>query len=292
MLFDRRQLRRSFGRAAADYAAVAELQREVESRLLEQLDDLPLTPSRIVDLGSGPGNASVRLKKRWPQADVLALDLALPMLRLRPMHWWTPRSRRIDRICADICAIPLADASVDLLFSSLCLQWVEDLPAALDEFRRVLKPDGVVLFSSFASDTLNELRDAFEQADPGGAHVSPFAPLQHYGDSLLKAGFRDPVTHVDRFTLTYAEPRDLMRELRAIGASNALRDRPRGLMGKSKMQAVKQAYEAYRVGGRIPATYEVVYAQASAPQPGQPRRSGGGDVASFPLARLKIRKPR
>ncbi len=289
-MFDQLHIRRAFGRAAPDYAAVAALQREVESRLLDQLDGLPLAPARVLDLGSGPGSGARALKQRWPKAQVLALDLALPMLRQQSRSWWTLPSKRIERVCADASALPLADASLDLIFSSLCLQWVEDLPGALDEFRRVLRPDGVLLLSSFASDTLIELRAAFDQADPGGAHVSPFLPLQRVGDAMLAAGFRDPVLHVDRFTLTYRDPRELMRELKQLGAGNALRDRRRGLTGKRRMQAVFDAYEQFRQGERVPATYEVVYAQAFGPPPGQPRRSSGGEIASFPIDRLRRRR--
>jgi malonyl-CoA O-methyltransferase len=291
-MFDQHRIRRAFGRAAPDYAAVAALQKEVEARLLEQLDGLPLAapPARILDLGSGPGSGARALKQRWPKAQVLAADLALPMLRQQSAGWWQLPSRRIERVCADATALPLAEASFDLIFSSLCLQWVEDLPAAIDEFRRVLRPDGLLLLSSFASDTLIELRSAFEEADPGAAHVSPFLPLQRIGDALLAAGFRDPVLHVDRFTLTYEDPRALMRELKQLGAGNALSDRRRGLTGKRRMQAMLTAYEQFRRDGRVPATYEVVYAQAYAPPPGQPRRGSGGEIATFPLERLRRRR--
>ena len=288
-MFDRQRIRQAFGRAAPDYAAVAALQKEVESRLLEQLDELSLSPNVVVDLGSGPGTGTRALKARWPKSQVLALDLALPMLQQQSRSWWTLPSKRIDRLCADARQLPLADASVDLVFSSLCLQWVDDLATAVDELRRVLRPDGVLLLSTFASDTLIELRAAFDEADPGGAHVSPFLPLQNIGNALQTAGFRDPVLHVDRFTLTYADPRELMRELKQLGANNALAERRRSLTGKRRMQATLAAYEQFRVEGRVPATYEVVYAQAFGPPPGQPRRSQSGEIASFPIERLRRR---
>ena len=289
-MFDRTHIRRAFARAASTYAAVAALQKEVESRLLEHLQELPLTPATILDLGSGPGTAARALKHRWPKARVVALDHALPMLRQQTRRWWSLPSQRIERVCADACALPLADASVDLVFSNLCLQWVEALPVAIDELRRVLRPGGVLLLSTFGSETLFELRAAFEHVDPGAAHVSPFLLLQQIGNTLQAAGFRDPVLHVDHFTLTYADPRELMRELKQLGATNALTDRRRGLTGKHRMQAVLAAYEQFRVNDRVPASYEVIYAQAFAPPPGQPRRSAGGEIASFPLASLRRRR--
>lgn len=285
---DPRQVRRAFSRAAPDYAATAVLQAEVRSRLLEQLDYLEQSPQRIVDLGCGPGVAARQLKQRWPKAEVMAIDLALPMLQQARAE--QRLFRRFERVCADVRQLPLADASCDLLFSNLCFQWVEDLPALLAELRRVLRPGGMLLFSSFAEGTLHELRAAFAEADPAQPHVSGFAKVQQIGDAVLAAGFRDPVLDTDRFTLTYEHPRELMHELRTIGAGNAASDRRRGLTGPRRMQRVFEAYESFRRNGRLPASYEVVYAHAWGPEPGQPRRHGGNEIASFPVNALRIRR--
>lgn len=289
---DLRQVRRAFGRAASDYAAFAVLQREVESRLLEQLVYARQSPTRILDLGCGPGRASAELRKRYPAAELVALDLALPMLAEagRGWRWYTPRARRFHRVCADARALPFAEGSFDLVFSSLCLQWVQDLPAVLDGLRGLLRPGGLLLFSTFGPETLIELREAFASAD-AAPHVSSFTPMQAVGDALMSAGFRDPVLDRDLFTLEYAEVRQLMRELRGIGAGNAWADRRRSLTGKARMQRVFEAYEANRREGKLPASYEVLYAQAFAPEPGQPRRGAdGGEIASFPVSGLKVRR--
>jgi malonyl-CoA O-methyltransferase len=287
-ILDLLQVRRAFSRAAPDYAATAVLQAEVGTRLQEQLDYLATAPTRILDLGSGPGVFSRQLKQRWPKAEVIALDLALPMLQQARRE--QRLLRRFARICADVRSLPLADGSCDLLFSNLCFQWVEDLPALLAELRRVLQPNGMLLFSSFAQGTLEELRQAFAVADPGQPHVSSFANVQQIGDAMLAAGFRDPVLDTDRFTLTYDHARTLMHELRSIGAGNASAQRRRGLMGRERMRQVYAAYEAYRCDGRLPASYEVVYAHAWGPQPGQPRRDGNAEIASFPVSGLKVRR--
>lgn len=286
--FDTRQIRRAFGRAASAYAATAVLQREVESRLLERLELARTTPQRILDLGCGPARSSVALKQRWPQAQVLALDLALPMLHEAKKHmgWWRPRFARIN---GDATALPLPDASVDLIFSNLCIQWVADLPALFAEWRRVLTPGGLLLLSSFGPETLRELRDAFAAVDEG-EHVSRFAPIQTVGDAMLGAGLRDPVLDADDFTLTYRDAATLMRELRAIGAGNALSARRRQLTGKTRMQRVFDAYEPFRHEGLLPASYEVIYAQAFGPDPGQPQRRGGADLAAVPVSRIPIRR--
>ena len=288
MTLDKHQVQRAFGRAASQYAATAVLQREVESRLLEQLDYVGQAPSRIVDVGAGPGRASAVLKTRWPNAQVIALDLALPMLReaKKNVGWLRPKFQRVN---ADAMALPLADASIDLLFSNLCIQWVTDLPALFAEWRRVVAPGGMVLLSSFGPQTLHELREAFAAVDDD-PHVSPFAPIQALGDALLASGFRDPVLDADTFTLTYGDASDLMHELHAIGAGNAARHRRRTLTGKARMQRVHAAYESFRRDGVLPATYEVFYAHAWGPEPGQPRRSAGADLAAMPVSRIPIRR--
>ncbi|MBW8366765.1 MAG: malonyl-ACP O-methyltransferase BioC [Arenimonas sp.] len=287
-LFDRRQLRRAFGRAAPHYAAVAALQREVEARLLEQLDYLEdRVPLRVLDLGSGPGRAAGAMKKRFPRAEVIALDAALPMLREVPAHtrFWRP----VKRVCADVSQLPLADQCTDVIFSSLCLQWIDNLPAVLAEFRRVLRPDGLLLFTTFGPDTLLELRNAY-QAVGETPPLSPFAAIQQVGDAMLAAGFKDPVLERDCFTLTYPDLRALMRELRAIGAGDARSDRRRGLGGRARLQRVTAAYEPLRSQGVLPSTWEVITAQAWGPAPGAPRRDGGGDLATFPADRIALRR--
>ena len=287
-LFDRRQLRRAFGRAAPNYAAVAALQREVETRLLEQLDYLDdRVPLRVLDLGSGPGRASGAMKKRWPKAEVIALDAALPMLREVPRHtrFWRP----VRRVCADVSQLPFADQCTDVIFSSLCLQWLDNLPAVLGEFRRVLRPGGLLVFSTFGPDTLLELREAYVDAGEVPP-LSPFAAIQQVGDAMLAVGFKDPVLDRDRYTLTYPDLRALMHELRAIGAGDARSDRRRGLGGRARLRRVTEAYEALRRDGALPSTWEVITAQAWGPAPGAPRREGGGDLASFPADRIPTRR--
>ena len=287
-VFDRRQLRRSFGRAASRYTEVAALQREVEARLLDQLAYLDdRQPQRILDLGSGPGRAAGAMKKRWPKAEVTAVDAALPMLREVPKHtrFWRP----VRRVNADVSKLPFADQSTDLIFSSLCLQWLDDLPAVLSEFRRVLRPEGLLLFSTFGPETLSELRDAYLMAGETPP-LSPFAAIQQVGDALLAAGFKDPVLDRDRYTLTYPDLRTLMHELRAIGAGDARADRRRGLGGRARLQQVTTNYESQRRDGVLPSTWEVITAQAWGPAPGAPRRDDGADLASFPADRIPIRR--
>ncbi|XQA72733.1 malonyl-ACP O-methyltransferase BioC [Xanthomonas sacchari] len=288
--FDSQHIRRAFARAAASYDAAAALQREVQGRLLESLDYLgDRVPQVVLDVGSGPAHAAAAMKKRWPRAQVIALDQALPMLQQakRQAGWWKP----FGRVCADARALPLAEHSVDVIFSNLCLQWVEDLPAVFAGFRRVLRPGGLLLCSSFGPDTLIELREAFAQADRTTPHVSRFAPIAQFGDALMLSGFRDPVLDRDVFNLTYPDLAALMRELRAIGATNALQARRNTLTGRGRFAAAAAAYEPLRsADGTLPSTWEVIYAHAWAPPPGAPIREGGGEIAAVPLSAIPIRR--
>lgn len=293
--FDQRHIRRAFSRSAAGYDAAAALQHEVEKRLLESLDYFRLrqgeaadAPKVVLDVGCGPAHAAAAMRKRWPKAQVIALDLALPMLREAKKHagWWKP----FQRVCADLRALPLAEGSVDVLFCNLSLQWVDDLPAAFNGFRRVLKPGGLLVCSTFGPETLQELRDAFAHADDA-PHVSPFAPIAQFGDALMLAGFRDPVLDRDRFTLTYDDLPALMRELRAMGATNALQRRRHTLTGRARFAAAAAAYEPLRrVDGKLPSTWDVIYAHAWAPPPGAPIRGQGEDIATVPLSKIPIRR--
>ncbi|ALN55424.1 malonyl-ACP O-methyltransferase BioC [Lysobacter enzymogenes] len=298
-LFDHRQVRRSFSRAAHGYDQAAALQREVGARLSETLDYLDeRVPDVVVDVGCGPGHLSAAMQQRWPRAQVIALDLALPMLREARGRFgeggWRPRllggARRPDPVCADARALPLRDASVDVLFSNLCLQWVEDLPAVFAGFRRVLKPGGLLLVSTFGPDTLFELRGAFAEAD-AAPHVSPFASIAQFGDALIAAGFKNPVLDRDEFVLGHDDLGHLMRELRTLGATNASVDRRRSLTGRARFARAAEAYEPLRgADGKLPATWEVVYAHAWGPEPGTPIRVGGVDEVQVPASSIRVRQ--
>lgn len=303
-LFDTRQVRRAFSRSAASYDGAAHLQRRVEARLLESLDYLDdpalgrAPPQVVLDLGSGTGHASALLQRRWPKARVIALDLALPMLRhareaARPrlpgLPLRNPFAATPQPVCADARALPLAEASVDVIFSNLCLQWVEDLPGVLAGFRRVLKPHGLLLFSTFGPDTLWQLRAAFAQADDA-PHVSPFLDIAAVGDALVDAGFFQPVVERDLETTWYADLPALMRELRALGATNALRARRHALTGRRRFAVAAEAYEARREAAGLPARWEIISAMAWAPEAGTPIREHGVELAAVPVARIPIRR--
>ena len=195
--------------------------------------------------------------------------------------------RRFERVCADAMRLPFADSSVDVVFSSLMLQWCDPLDVTFAEIRRVLKPDGFFAFSTFGPDTLKELRAAWAEAD-GYNHVNQFVDMHDVGEALVRAGLVEPVLDVDRIQLTYTDTLGLMRDLKAIGAHNVTEGRSRGLMGRARLARMQAAYETYRRDGRLPATYEVIYGATwgAAGRAGAP--AVGGEVRISPNA---IRRP-
>jgi len=281
-LIDKERARCAFSRAADSYDDAAVLQREVGRRMLERLDLVKLQPQAVLDLGCGTGEQTDRLMRRYPKAAVHALDFALPMLsHARKKGRWLRRPRCI---CGDMEHLPLADDSIDLICSNLSFQWASDPQLLYRECLRVLRPEGLLMFTTFGPDTLQELRSAWAVVDDH-AHVSPFMDMHDLGDILINSGYAAPVMDVERIVLTYARVDDLMGDLKNIGAHNATTRRPRGLTGRARMQSMRQAYEEFRCDGVLPATYEVVYGHAWAPAQMPP----AGD-ASVPLKMLSRKK--
>lgn len=256
-------VRASFDRASARYEAAAVLQTRVADEVLNRLEPFRFTPEVVLDVGAGTGRMTGELKRRYRRALVIAVDLAPGMLREAKRH--QQLFRRFERVCGDAARLPIADASVDVVVSSLMLQWCDPPDPAFAEIRRVLKPDGFFAFSTLGPDTLRELRSAWAEAD-GLAHpynhVNHFTDMHDVGDALVRAGLCEPVLDVDRIQLTYPNALALMRDLKTIGAHNVTAGRPRGLLGRARLQRMQDAYESFRRDGRLPATYEVVYGVA------------------------------
>jgi malonyl-CoA O-methyltransferase len=260
---DKGRARRNFEQAAERYDSVAVLQREIADRLLERLDYVRLEPERVLDLGAGTGYAVEALHRRYRKARVIALDFAHGMLlQARRRGRWL---RRPLCLCADAESLPLADGAVDLIVSNATFQWCNGLDRTFAECLRVLRPGGLLMFTTFGPDTLKELRHAWARVD-GASHVSPFLDMHDVGDALVRARFADPVMDTEQITLTYPAVRELMQDLKILGAGNATTDRPRGLTGRARLAALDAAYEIHRSEGRLPASYEVVYGHAWVPE--------------------------
>ena len=267
---DKKLMRRAFNRAAADYDAAAVLQREVCARMLERLDYIKLQPARILDAGGGTGWGARQLAQRYPAAQLIALDIAIGMLQIARGHssWWRKLFSGAQQlqVCGDIEALPLASNSVEMVWSNLAVQWCNDLPATFAGLHRVLKTEGLLMFSTFGPDTLKELRQAFSGVDSHN-HLNRFADMHDIGDMLMDAGFAEPVMDMECLMLTYDDVRGVLYDLKRIGAHNATAGRGQGLMGKNAWTRLVENYERLRRDGKLPATYEVVYGHAWKPQP-------------------------
>jgi len=254
---DKRQVAASFSKAATSYDSVAELQRAVGSELMSRLPEV--MPARWLDLGSGTGYFSRVLAQRFPHSEGLALDIAEGMLRhARPLggadHY----------VAGDAENLPLRDASVDLVFSSLAVQWCSDFASVLSEARRVLTPGGVFGFASLCVGTLYELRDSWQAVD-GLVHVNRFRAFEDYQRLCAASGLQVHSVSVLPHVLHYPDVRSLTHELKALGAHNINPGRPGGLTGRARIQALIEAYEAFRQEKGLPATYQVVYAVLEKP---------------------------
>lgn len=269
--FDKQRVRHAFDRAADSYQQYAVLQTEVCNRLLEKLEVVKISPQVILDAGSGTGAAIPTLFARYKKAQVVTLDLSENMLIKASQHGGLLRSPLA--VCGDIEKLPFADNSFDLVFSSLSMQWCNDLNAALVEAKRVLKPGGLYVFTTFGPDTLKELRHSWAKVDDAN-HVNQFIDMHDIGDALLHDGFAEPVMEAEILTVTYDTVDVLMHDLKAIGANVTASAKSRqpgedhtakGLGGKSMLQTVRHGYEKFRRDGLLPATYEIIYGHAWKP---------------------------
>lgn len=272
---DRTAVRRQFDRRARDDGADF-LLREVEGRMLERLDLIRLSPGRVLDVGCGLGQGSRRLRARWPQAQVVGLDLSQSRVaraaqldrpaaqgwlqsmarRLTPARTPAPQSS-VSWVVGDAHSLPLASESVDLVWSNGVLHWFDDVPAALAEWRRVIRPDGLLMFTALGVDTLTELRTA------GAGPMTGLPDMHDIGDALLAAGFAEPVMDTERLTVTWQDPAIMLRELRALGG-DARRSRPPGLATPRRRAAALRALaeRAAASGGPLAVTFEVIHGHA------------------------------
>lgn len=287
---DRAAVLRSFGRASAQYHDAAHLQSAVGAELLARLQYFPLEPRVILDLGAGTGRGAAALRARFPRTRVLAVDPVYAMMQeaRRRQRFW----RRYDCICADGCAMPFAAHSVDLVYCNLMLQWCAAPATLFQELQRVLRPGGLLLFSSFGPATLQELRGAWASVD-AHSHVSAFTDMPELGAALMKAGMTEPVMDRELQVRHYADVYALMNELRAIGARHAATDRRRSLTGRHRLQAMAAAYESLRHAAGLPASWEIICGAAFAGQshPGTTEASAAGSETAIALSAVR-RHPR
>lgn len=275
---DPRQCRRRFDRAAPSFASASFVHDEARRSLLARLAGLRIAPGTLVDLGSALGHGAAALAALYPSARVLAIDSSREMLRRA-----VPGN--FARVAGDAGRLPLPTASTDLLFANLVLPWMR--PEALfAEARRVLKPEGVLVFSTLGSDTLQELRQAWRKSDDA-IHVHACWDMATLGDLAVRAGLEEPVLDVDRLRVSYTELSHAIRDLRACGATNTAAGRRRGLTGRGRWHRFAEAlWQERQTGGgqRLHLTVELIFGQAFGSRRGA-AATVAGEIA-VPLAKL------
>lgn len=255
---------RSFSRAAKTYDDAAFFQKVAGERLLERLQYFKLQPTSILDLGCGTGYFTRKLSGRYPNAKVTGADLAKGMI-----DFCRAQSNQEYYVCADALKLPFDNNSFDFVFSNLTIQWIEELPQLFQELNRVLKPEGLLLFTTLGPDTLYELKQSWAAVNDY-QHVNNFIDMHHVGDAMLSARMSDPVVDNEPVVIGYNRATELMRDLKNIGAHNIDSSRNHGLTSPRQLRKLEQEYSKFRMDdGQLPATYELVYGHAFGTEAGE-----------------------
>ena len=278
-------IRDRFEQIAGRYEQHAALEQEVCTRLLERTAFNLSSPLQILDLGCGTGTGSAQLKRAFRKAQVVGMDTSLAMLS--QVRRKSSMLRPLKAVCGDIGALPFAARSADMVFSNLASYWCPEPMAMFAEFRRVLRPDGMLLFSTLGPATMNELGEAWTGVDEE-VELPVFPDLLEIGDALVAAGFREPVMDRETITLSYPQLDALLEELEATGTSLLVRGWERW---KTTMVELKQAYAPMLRDGKYPISFEIIYGTAFGPRDGQPMKTPDGDVATFSVESLRRSRP-
>jgi malonyl-CoA O-methyltransferase len=235
---------------------VAKLQREVGRRLLAHLHVVPTASATVLDLGCGTGFFQPDLSARYPAATYIGLDLAPGMIE----YARTRSSCQGLWIVGDAESLPLATESVDVVFSSLAVQWCSRPDWFLAELARVLKPGGRCVFTTLGPDTLHELRQSWAAVD-AYQHVNNFLPAEALIAAAGRVSAIELILSTERHCMQYQRVGELLTELKSLGAHNMNRRRPAGLTSRKTLQGMLQAYESWRADGLLPATYDVIFGE-------------------------------
>jgi malonyl-CoA O-methyltransferase len=281
---DLRRVRRLFA-APMRIAESDFLRREIAARMHERLALVKIQPRCLLDAGCGDGADLSLLHGQYPDAKMIGIDASLPLLvaarnrqaqtlssvnrllaKLLPTKMGSVSASAASLLCGDFAALPMQRNALDLIWSNLALHWHPQPDRVFAEWRRVLRVDGLLMFSCFGPDTFKEVRDAFASVDDA-AHALPFVDMHDFGDMLVNVGFSTPVMDMETITVTYDTVERLMADVRAWGG-NPLQTRRRGLLGRNAWTTIaKWLEQSRRADGKLPLTFEIVYGHAFRPAP-------------------------
>jgi malonyl-CoA O-methyltransferase len=252
-IIDKRKIAQSFGLAANTYDSAAHFQRWVGEKLIDKIPES--SPFTIVDLGCGTGYSSDFLKTKFPKANYIGMDLSENMLHFAKAH----HCSSCTWVAGDAESLPFQNNSIDLIFSSLAIQWCSNLPLLMQEVERVLSPNGLFVFSTLIDGSLDELKVAWSEVDDK-QHVNDFFVKDHYQQAVLESDLNTALLQEETKVLKYQKLTQLMRELKSLGAHNLNAERSTTLMGKKKLNSVISAYEKFRLEDTyLPASYQILW---------------------------------
>lgn len=254
---DKSRVRRSFAAAADSYDRLAVLQRQVGRELIKRFP-LERRLDVLLDIGCGTGFLTAQLAAGLTNTQLIALDIALPMLHASRRKY---PNMAAHYLCADAESLPFVQHGIDCIYSNLALQWAQDLQATFADFKRVLKPDGRLIFAIFGSDTLRELKSAWAAVDDY-VHVNTFHSVDDIKAFLPAAGFQAVCIESKLYQFSYPNVQALMHELKGIGAHNVNRGRNPKPTTKMQLQRMIHQYPQQMTGQGIVASYEIIFVRA------------------------------
>ncbi|WP_461537522.1 malonyl-ACP O-methyltransferase BioC [Spongorhabdus nitratireducens] len=251
----------NFSRAADTYDAAATLQERVARHVLNNIPALPEC-SHILDLGSGTGHQTAQLASRFPEAQIIGLDMAMGMLQ----HAYRYNHNQNRHWCAgDIDHLPFKANSFDLAFSSLAIQWCDSLNHTLQQVSRILKPGGYFIFSSLAAGSMKELQQSWRQVDQS-MHVNRYESFDVQQHRIMSGPLQTEILECSQEVLYYPDTLTLLRELKALGVNTVLKNKASGLTGRKRLQQLQAAYETFREADGLPSSWQVIYGVLRKPE--------------------------
>lgn len=276
-----------FDKIAKNYDAFSVLQQSVASMLIERLLPMQVSPKKIIDVGCATGFGLLLLEDKFKETDVLGLDISKKMLHYAQKRGKWLRKRQV--MCADANDMPIHSASVDMIFCNLLFPYIHDCRKILKEILRILRPGGLLVFSSLGPDSLQEIRRSWANIDDD-PHVKTFLDIHDVGDSLLAEGFVEPILEIENFQFNFSDTQKMFAELRGLGFRNEDSQRFSFLTSKRRWQRFLEQLLLLKQNQKIPLTFEIILAHAWKPEQEKVKHKKVRGEISIPISQLKLNK--